>query len=257
MGSVIEICRLTYQVGKTEILHDCNMSVDMGDIMCIIGPNGSGKTTLLNCLLGFYSPPKNTVFLQGIDIKQLRRNQIASQISFVQQVSQIESSLSVNDYLSLGRIAHKRIYERLNHDDMNIIEKVVVQTGIDRLLNKSRLYLSGGEKQLVMIARALIQDTNIIVMDEPDSALDFGNQSVLMQLIKKLNQAGKTILFTTHNPNHSLALKSRVCIMNEGQVQRIGSYEQCICPEVLENVYGNGLKFISASEGVVCTFNID
>ena len=68
-----------------------------------------------------------------------------------------------------------------------------------------------------------------------------------MQLIKKLNQAGKTILFTTHNPNHSLALKSKVCIMNEGQVQRIGSYEQCICPEVLESVYGNGLKFISAS----------
>ena len=226
MGSVISVCQLSFQVGKTKILHDCSMDINMGDIMCIIGPNGSGKTTLLNCILGFYAPPKNTVFLQGMDIKQLRRNQIASQISFVQQVSQNESSLSVNDYLSLGRIAHKKIYEQLNHDDINIIDKIVAQTGIERLLNKSLLYLSGGEKQLVMIAKALIQDTDIIVMDEPASALDFGNQSVLMQLIKKLNQAGKTILFTTHNPNHSLALKSRVCIMNEGTIQSIGSYEQ-------------------------------
>lgn len=256
MESLIDIVHLSYHVGHLTILNDCNLQVRNGEIVCIIGPNGSGKTTLLNCILGFYTVSCNSVFLNGTDIKKLHRNQIAKRISYVQQVSQNESSLKVCDYLSLGRIAHKRIYQGLNHEDEMLIERIVSETGITHLLHKSLLHLSGGEKQLVMISRALVQDTDIIIMDEPASALDFGNQAVLMRLIKTLNSMHKTIIFTTHNPNHALALKSNVCILNKGKIARVGRYDECISSEVLQEVYGDGVKFISENECVVCTFNI-
>ena len=143
----------------------------------------------------------------------MRRNIIARSVSYVQQAADNESSLKVFDYLLIGRIAHKRLYENPDDTDCKIVNESLEKLNIGHMQNKCMTDLSGGEKQLVMIAKALVQDTDIIIMEEPASALDFGNQAKLLNLLRRLNEAGKTIIFTTHNPNHALALDSKVCIL--------------------------------------------
>lgn len=256
MGTVINVRQLSFAIGRTEILHSCSLEVCKGEIMCIMGPNGCGKTTLLNCILGFNDLPKGAVFINGTDIRTMRRNIIARSVSYVQQAADNESSLKVFDYLLIGRIAHKRLYENPDDTDCKIVNESLEKLNIGHMQNKCMTDLSGGEKQLVMIAKALVQDTDIIIMDEPASALDFGNQAKLLNLLRRLNEAGKTIIFTTHNPNHALALDSKVCIMKAGCVNTVGTAAECITPEKMRGIYGEGLEFINSETGVSCTFVI-
>ncbi len=254
MIPAILVNELSYTVNKTQILKACSLQVSKGDIMCIMGPNGCGKTTLLNCILGFNSVFKEKIYLNGTDICQMKRLEIAKIISYVQQATQNDSSLEVYDYLTLGRIAHKKMYETITQQDSQNIKQVAYDLGIADFLHKSLSNLSGGEKQLVMIARALIQDTEVIIMDEPASALDFGNQSLLLNLIKKLNSLGKTVVFSTHNPNHALALNSKVCIMNKGTTLAIGDVRECINSGLLQKIYGNSVRFITNDNSLLCSF---
>ena len=225
--------------------------------MCIIGPNGCGKTTLLNCVLAFNDVPKDSVYINGSDILSLNRNDIARSISYVQQASDNESTLKVRDYLLTGRIAHKKLYQRPDENDEMIVCNAAEKLGIKSMLSKALTELSGGEKQLVMIAKALVQDTEIIIMDEPASALDFGNQARLLRLIKHLNHEGKTIIFTTHNPNHAIALDSKVCIMKDGTIDSVGAVDFCITSQKMSEIYGSDLSFVSEKNGISCKYSIE
>lgn len=256
MGTIINIKDVYYNVDNVNILKSCNLKVEQGEIMCVMGPNGCGKTTLLNCLLGFNVPTNGAVYLNDVDVRRMKRKKIAQTVSYVQQATQNDSSLEVYDYLSLGRIAHKNFGEVIDVKDHELIECTSEMVGIKKILHKSLLHLSGGEKQLVMVARALVQNTDIIVMDEPASALDFGNQSLLLQTIKDLNSIGKTIMFSTHNPNHALVLDAKSCIMSYGEIKMVGNANECISSGILKEIYGESVDFISTGDKLICSFNI-
>ena len=254
---ILELKNVSKSFYGAPVLTDICLKIEDNERIGLIGNNGCGKTTLLNCILGFNSIPKGKIHLNGKDIYQMKRRDIAQNISYVQQSTQNDSSLEVYDYLTLGRIAHKKMYETITQEDSRIIEQVANDLKIVDFLHKPLTNLSGGEKQLVMIARSLIQDTEIIVMDEPASALDFGNQSLLLNLIKKLHSLGKTVIFSTHNPNHALALKSKVCIMSNGNTLAIGNIAECINSGLLQEIYGNSVNFITNNNSFLCTFCVE
>lgn len=257
MKSVISINNLSYSIDSTNILLNCTLQINKGDLVCLLGLNGCGKTTLLSCIFGFNKISKNTVFLYDTDIQKLSRRQIAQTISFVPQTIDNHSSLSCLEYLSLGRLPYKKLNKKLNEVDLDIIHKTVSELGISYLLHRNMDVLSGGEKQLVMIATSLIQDTDVIIMDEPTSALDYKNQSILLQLIQHLNSIGKTILFSTHNPNHALSLNARLCIMDKGTIITVDECKKCINSGILEKIYDNKIEIIKATNSVVCTYNLN
>lgn len=256
MNKAIEVANLSYGINNIEILHQCNLTVNKGEIMAIMGPNGCGKTTLINCILGFNTVGNDKIFICNEDLSKMKRSQIAKRISYVQQSNQNESGLHVYDYLSLGRIAHKNFGENINQKDDNIIKSVAEEIGITAFLYRPMMNLSGGEKQLAMIAKALVQETDIIVMDEPASALDFANQAKLLNQIKKVNKLGKTIIFSTHNPNHVLALNAKTCIMQAGKIEMIGGIQECISSGLFNEIYGDCIKVISDGKNVTCSFEL-
>ena len=255
MKPLIEVDNLNFSYGKTNVLREFTLKVNAGDIMCLMGRNGCGKTTLIDCILGF-NHVDSSIKILGQELNSLSRIEIAKKISYVQQIALNDSMLEVYDYLLLGRIVHKKIYESVNETDVEIVEKVTKELGIDEWLQKNVNQLSGGEKQLVMIARALIQDTPIIIMDEPTSALDFGNQSIFLSLIKRLQESGKTVIFTTHNPNHALAIDASVCLIDNGRCIKSGKARECLDEETLHKVYGKGINFIRDNNVLACTFSV-
>lgn len=255
MSALIEINDLHFSYGKKEVISGLSLEVQEGDIMCFMGKNGCGKTTLIDCILGFHRT-SSAIRISGQPVNLLSRSELARKISYVQQISSNDSMLEVFDYLALGRIVYKKIYEKLTKEDTEIIERVSRELGIETWMKKSVNQLSGGEKQLVMIARALIQDTPIIIMDEPTSALDFGNQSVFLGLVSALQKKGKTIVFTTHNPNHALALDSKICLMHQGVCIRYGKARSCLDEEILRKIYGDNIHFVCNDIMMACTFNV-
>lgn len=255
MEPIIIIKDLFFAYEKQQVLSGLSLTINKGDIMCIMGKNGCGKTTLIDCIQGFHNG-KGSIKLNGEDISRLNRQDIAKLISYVQQISVNDSMLSVFDYLVLGRVVYKKIYETINQEDIMLIENVSKEMGIAEWMDKSVGQLSGGEKQKVMIARALVQNTPVIIMDEPTSALDFGNQALFLSMVRELNKKGKTILFTTHNPNHALALDATFCLMDAGKIVRTGKSRKELDKEVLCKVYGDYIEFITHKEVLMCAFKI-
>lgn len=247
---------LTFSFGEKKILSNLDLEIRTGDIMCIMGANGCGKTTLLNCILGFYAVAPSHIVIDGTDITRISRQEIARRISYTQQMLQNDSMLDVFDYLTLGRIAYKKLTQRINSVDMEIIRHAVDMLGIQHLLNKSMDQLSGGERQMVMICRSLVQNTPVIIMDEPASALDFGNQAILLRTIRQLQRNGKTVVFSTHNPNHALALRSKVCLIDQGHVLSVGDAHSSLNEELLYRAYGEKLRFLTDDNLMACTFEI-
>ncbi len=256
MKPLIQIKDLSFSYGNDNVLDQISFDIMNGDIFALMGRNGCGKTTLLNCLMGFNNISAGTIFIENEDVAKQSHTELSKKISYVPQHSTNNSTLNVFDYISLGRIVYKRLFEHLNSSDVETVKRYSSLLKIEHLLQKNMDEISGGEKQLAMIARALTQETPIIVFDEPTSALDFGNQSRFLEIIRDLSQNGKTVVFTTHNPNHVLALDSKVCILHQKQILCCGEAQKVINQDVITEVYGNNLEFVCDGNRKACTFSV-
>lgn len=226
------------------VLEDISLDFDEGRIIALIGKNGSGKSTFLDCLLGVDEYSGN-IFINEQDISKLSDKEYARLVSFIPQSVQINIDYSIKDFISFGRNPHLKVGQTPSKRDFELVETNAEKCGIEELLNKDINKVSGGERQLAFIARALTQETPIIIMDEPTAALDFGNQQRLFKTMKELVKKGKTIIFTTHNPNHLVNLGCDIFAVKDQKIFKIEELNDSIIKEIYgEEFERDGKSFL-------------
>lgn len=237
----IHIENLCFSYEKALVLKHLSMDIEPDRICFIMGNNGSGKTTLLKNLMGFLVPQSGDILIQGKSITSLDRRVMSKLISYVPQAIHLNTDFTVVDYLSLGRTPYTGFSSKLSDEDYRVIEKYSVMLGTDSIYDVPFNKLSGGQKQIVAIARSLIQDTPLIIMDEPMSALDIGKQVDVLNVLQNLTLEQKTIILTTHNPNHALAINSDSCFLQHGEIVAFGRSDEIICESLLQDIYGENI----------------
>lgn len=245
-----------YGKGKSRLVvgSDINLTMPPGRTVCLLGPNGCGKTTLIRTLLGLIRPLSGEVRLDNASISAMTRRDIARRIAYVPQSHTPPFAFSVTDIVMMGRSAHLARFAQPASTDYRASDRALSEVGIRSLAQTSYADLSGGQRQLVLIARALAQESNIIIMDEPAASLDFGNQGRLLSHIARLTkQSGRSVVMSTHNPDHALMLQAHVVVMKGGAVLAQGSAQQTLSGDLLSHVYDTTVRVEQTSRGsVVC-----
>lgn len=236
---MIDINHVSLGYGKKEILTDINLRVKANSLTALIGINGAGKSSLFNCLAKQKNVNNGDIKVCGKDINNYSYNEYAKIVSLVPQFSSVaQIDYKVRDFLVEGRTPYLPVFSVPGMKEYEYSEKIAKKMEIEKYLDIEFNKLSGGEQQLILLARALVQDTPIILLDEPMSALDLKNQAFFLKIIKQLSKEGKTIIFSTHNPNHALVLDCDVCIIHNRKVLCNGKASEILSKDVITDIYG-------------------
>lgn len=237
----VENISFSYENDKT-ILENLSLEIEANSINAILGANGCGKSTLLDCLVGLNRPNKGQIVINGKNVVAYTNKELAKEVAFIPQNTTINIDYSVREFILFGRNPYLKFGQGPTEKDYEKTSYYAEKLGITPLLNKTITRISGGERQLAFICRALTQESNILIFDEPLSALDFGNQNKLLLIFKELEKEGKTIIFTTHNPNQVLDLNCNVLVISEKKVIATGKSESVLDKKLLEKVYGGKVE---------------
>ncbi|MFH0926638.1 MAG: ABC transporter ATP-binding protein [bacterium] len=220
------------------ILQDINFGIERGDFLGIIGPNGSGKTTILRAILRLLRPQKGSIFFEGQDIWKIKIKDLAQKIAIVSQ-SLPQDSMKVEEFVLLGRIPHfKGIQFLETRKDIEITKRSLELTQTTRFKDQPLNEISGGERQLVLIARALAQEPRLLLLDEPTSHLDITHQVKILDMIRRLNkEVDLTVLMVLHDLNLASEYCSRLVLINNGRIYKIGNPEEVLDCQIIEEVY--------------------
>lgn len=227
-----------YPSSDRQIINNLNLEIEKGSITVLLGLNGCGKTTLIKLLAGLLTYKEGSITYNNEELKSTRIKERSKIFSYVPQKTYAADDYFVRDYLSYGFINSLKFYESPKKEQLDKIQEIADQLNIEHLLDKKMGQISGGERQIISVASCLLQDTEIILLDEPTSALDLKNQNLVLSVLKKIASDGKTIILSSHNPNHASYLKSNVALMNHGEIINCGSWDKIINKDVLKTVYG-------------------
>jgi len=234
----LNINGITFFYDSVKALDDITFEVNEGEVLGVIGPNGSGKTTLLRCINMVLKPKVGTVFIDGENILELDRKDIAKKIAVVPQNSTIRFPFTLFDIVLMGRTPHLGRLDRETPEDIEIAKKAMKITKTLHLADRLIDEVSGGERQRVIIARALTQEPKILLLDEPTLHLDINHQLEILELIKKLARKNKLIVILT---SHDLNLASRYCdrlvLLNTGRIYSIGKPQNVLTRDNIKEVY--------------------
>ncbi len=217
---------------------DITLAAGPGEVLCLLGPNGSGKTTLFKTLLGLIPSHGGEVLLDGTPLGRLPRAEIARKIAYVPQAHAIPFAFPAEEVVLMGRTARLGTFAQPGPRDREAAQAALARLGIADLAPQDYTQLSGGQRQLVLIARALAQETPLLVMDEPTASLDFGNQAKVLAEIAGLAAGGLTVVLSTHDPDHAFAVGTRVALLHAGNVLAEGPPDATLTPQALSTVYG-------------------
>jgi iron complex transport system ATP-binding protein len=222
--------------GRT-VGRDVNFALQAGEVMCVLGPNGGGKTTLFRTLLGLLDKQAGSVHLGGESLENLSRGEIARRVGYVPQGHTGYFAFTVREFVLMGRTAHLGVFSVPGRKHREISERSLESLGIAHLADKPVTEISGGERQLALVARALAQEPKLLVLDEPTASLDFGNQVRVLQRMSALADSGIAILFSSHDPDHAFLCARRALLLAEGRVLEIGAPRAVIRADTLERMY--------------------
>lgn len=223
--------------GSKQIGAEIHLDLYLGQIVCLLGPNGSGKSTLFKSLLGLIPLLGGQVILQDKNLSLWSRAELAQVIGYVPQASEGMFAFTVIDMVLMGRSAYIGRFGAPSAHDKYLAYQVLAQLGIIGLADQAYTHLSGGEKQLVLLARALVQEPKILILDEPTASLDFGNQIRVLKQIKALRQQGLAIFLCTHQPEHARRVADQVVLLKQGKVVARGATEQSLHVSALADLY--------------------
>ncbi len=214
------------------------LALPRGEVVCLLGPNGSGKTTLLRTLLGLIAPLAGEVLLDDRPLRQWPARERAVRLAYVPQAADSYFDFSVAETVEMGRTAHRGAFGAPDGHDRALARAALERLGIATLAERPIHSVSGGERQLALIARALATEATHLVMDEPTANLDFGNQSLILDEVARLKASGAGILFSTHHPDHALRIADRVVMLRAGAVLAAGAASATLNSENLSALYG-------------------
>lgn len=234
----IELNALSFSYGAQPVLRDVTFSAQEGQRLALLGPNGAGKSTLFRCMLGFLPPSGGTVLLDGKPVGAYTQKALASRIAYIPQSYSPAFDYTVLECVLMGMTAQLGAFDAPGKADEARAMAALESLGIAQLANRSCGRISGGERQLMLIARALVQQARILLMDEPTASLDYGNSCRVMQRIRRLAQDGYTVIFSTHDPNQALRYASRVLALRDGTLAADGAPEAVITDDLLSRLYG-------------------
>lgn len=238
MDALLKINNLSGGYHKETIIKDISLEIDKGDFMGIIGPNGSGKTTLLRLMSRVLIPQKGNIALEGKNIAHMELKEFAQLIAFVPQDTLITFPFTVWEIVLMGRIPHLKRLQLETKEDYLIAEKALIMTDALYLKDKKIDELSSGERQRVVIAKALAQEPLLLFLDEPTSHLDIGHQIQILDLLKRLNrQNNLTIVMVVHDLNLASEYCNRIVLLNEGRIFKEGSPSDVLTYQNIEAVY--------------------
>ncbi|MBS1161678.1 MAG: transporter [Proteobacteria bacterium] len=223
--------------GRT-VLHDASLELAPGQVVSLLGANGAGKSTLLRIILGLLPPQGGEVRLGGRPLRDYPRRELAGHLAYVPQVHATPFPYSVRQVVLMGRLPATGLFAAPGHQDRMIAEQALARLGIGHLAERPYTEISGGERQMALIARALAQGSRLLILDEPATGLDYGNQIALLDLLRSLAAEGYGILKTTHHPDHVLASSDRVAILKDGHIIADGPPENVMSAALLSDLYG-------------------
>ena len=212
---MLEVSNGNFFYGNRQILKDINFKLKKSEIISILGANGVGKTTLIKCLCGVYKLNSGKISLLGRDISSYSKKELSRIIGYVPQAKSTRVPLSVLDMVVLGRNPYISEFDSPDKEDYQLAESTIEKLGIENLADRSCNTLSGGELQIVMIARALVSKPKLLLLDEPETGLDFKNQLRIIELIEELKKEGLSVIINTHNPNNALRISQMCLLLNK------------------------------------------
>lgn len=246
----VEDAEFYYDDAHEKGFEGVSFSVNRGEVMSILGPNGCGKTTLLKCLIRLLNLSKGHVWLDGQEIDKLGRREVAKVVGYVPQLHQPAFPFSVLDAVLIGRAPHLNFLESPGRKDEEIAEMAIDAMGITGLRDRPYTQLSGGEMQLVIFARVLAQQPKLLLLDEPTSHLDFGNQVRVLHTVAELASTGLPVIMTSHFPDHAFLSSSKVAIMKDNKFLAVGSPDEVITEESMERIYGIKVRILDVEAPV-------
>ncbi len=244
---MIEVQNLTCGYGDTTVIRDVSFSVERGRVCGLIGANGAGKSTLMKCIMGYIKPKAGDVLVSGVSIIRATEREVSKRIAYVAQSHDVAFSFSVLEMVLMGRTPYLGGMYGPKKDDYEICHKQLEQVGMASYADRNFQNLSGGQKQLVYLARAFAQDTPVLVLDEPTTGLDYKNQMVFWKMIRDAARHGKTVLVCVHDPGHVMWFcDDVVAIRNDGTLLAKGKVADVICSDLLKKVYDMNIDIVQA-----------
>ena len=244
----IKNIKYAYPGEERKVLNDVTLDVQQGEILSILGPNGAGKSTLLNCMMGLFVPEEGEILLNGKNVNRMERREIASCVSYVQQTHVPQFPYTVLDFVLMGCAPKIGMFRKPKKEDEEMAIEALVTMGIEHMANIPYTDLSGGERQQVTIAQAIVTKPQVLLFDEPTSHLDYGNQLRILRLVKRMSESGYTVVMTTHNPDHAILLGGRTAILDRSGKLECGDTKEMLTQERLQQVYQADVRLMYIEE---------
>ena len=233
----LEVKDLSFSYGDNKVLNNVSFSSSGGEAIAVLGPNGVGKSTFFKCILGFLPIRKGKIEIEGKDVSIMKGKELSKYIAYIPQSSNPVFNHTVLDSVAMGMNNQIGLFSAPGEKEREKAAAALDRLGILKLKDRGCLNISGGERQLMLIARAMVQDARIIVMDEPTSSLDYGNSYRVMETIMSLSKDGYTILFSTHDPDAAMRYSDRVIAFYKGEIIRDGKPSTVLNTDVLSTLY--------------------
>jgi iron complex transport system ATP-binding protein len=239
---VLDVRGLAFGFRGRRVGEGIGFTLSAGETLAVLGGNGAGKTTLFRTILGLLPALAGDVDLDGVPLALLGSAERAKRIAYVPQQHAPAYAFTVTEAVLMGRASHLSAFARPGPRDRAAAREALATLRIDALAGRPVTQISGGERQLVMIARALAQEAPVLVLDEPTSSLDFGNRLRVLRELDRLRARGMTILFSTHEPDQALAHADRALLLAGGRALALDAVERALTPENIERLYGTPVR---------------
>lgn len=242
----IEVERLSFSYGQQRVIADCSFRLERGQIIGLLGRNGSGKTTLLRLLTGSLKTFEGSVKADGIDVYKASRQDLGRLIAFVPQAHHAVFAYTAIDMVVMGRNPHLGFFSRPRREDYYKAERALEQVGMLQMRNRYYMEMSGGEQQLIFLARAMVQEARYYILDEPTSHLDYYNQHAIMRTLEQIVEAQNCgIIIAIHDPNLALSFADSALLLREGCILGMGEVQNTMTAQNLSNLYNMDLGILS------------